>query len=506
MLRLRAVSAAACVLALAGVALNAVPATAADAPSEGAIAAALAAPPAQASPTEPGLVAALQRDLGLTPQATEARLANESRAAAQQIALQGAFGAAWAGAWVVGDDARLVVASTDPAQVKAVNARGGKAQLARYSLAQLDAVKAKLDRRAEQATPAGTPLWYVDAVTNKVVVQSADAARTAAFLKSAGVDRSTVEVVAATVSPRALADLRGGDAYNIGNSSRCSVGFPVTKGTQQGFVTAGHCGDPGNTTSAGGVAQGTFQGSSFPGNDYAWVLANSNWVATPKVNNYAGGTVTVAGSTQAAVGSSVCRSGSTTGWHCGTIQQYNASVTYPEGTITGLGRTTVCAEPGDSGGSYISGSQAQGVTSGGSGNCTSGGETYFQPVNEILQVYGLTLKTSGGTDPEPPTGCAGSQNSYTGSLSSGATAVQPNGSYYYSASSGTHVGCLAGPSGADFDLYLQKWNGSAWVDVASGTTAAAGENVSYSGTAGYYRYVVHAYSGSGSYILGVTKP
>ncbi|SEQ43136.1 streptogrisin C, partial [Streptomyces radiopugnans] len=48
--------------------------------------------------------------------------------------------------------------------------------------------------------------------------------------------------------------------------------------------------------------------------------------------------------------------------------------------------------PGDSGGSYISGNQAQGVTSGGSGNCRTGGTTYHQPVNEILSAYGLTLK------------------------------------------------------------------------------------------------------------------
>jgi streptogrisin C len=104
------------------------------------------------------------------------------------------------------------------------------------------------------------------------------------------------------------------------------------------------------------------------------------------------------------VGSSVCRSGSTTGWHCGTVQQLNTSVTYQEGTVSGVTRTSVCAEPGDSGGSFISGSQAQGVTSGGSGNCTSGGTTYFQPINPILQSYGLTLTTTGTGpgDPEDP--------------------------------------------------------------------------------------------------------
>ena len=66
---------------------------------------------------------------------------------------------------------------------------------------------------------------------------------------------------------------------------------------------------------------------------------------------------------------------------------------YAEGTVTGLTRTNVCAEPGDSGGSFISGNQAQGMTSGGSGNCTFGGTTYFQPVNEVLSAYNLRLIT-----------------------------------------------------------------------------------------------------------------
>ncbi len=179
--------------------------------------------------------------------------------------------------------------------------------------------------------------------------------------------------------------------------------------------------------------------------------------------------------------------------------------------MSGLIRTNVCAEPGDSGGSLIAGSQAQGVTSGGSGNCSSGGTTYFQPVNEILGAYGLTLVT-GGTQPppsSPPPGggsCTGYQNTYTNSLAAGGQRYEPNGSDYQSVSSGTHSACLAGPAGTDYDLYLQKWNGSAWATVASGTTPAASESVTYSGTAGYYRYLVHAYAGSGTYTLGVNRP
>ncbi|GAA4444473.1 hypothetical protein GCM10023170_022000 [Phytohabitans houttuyneae] len=103
------------------------------------------------------------------------------------------------------------------------------------------------------------------------------------------------------------------------------------------------------------------------------------------------------------MGAAVCRSGSTTGWRCGTIQQKNASVTYPQGTVTGLTRSDACAEPGDSGGSWLAGSQAQGVTSGDSGNCSAGGVMYFQPVNPILVAYGLTLVTSGGGPGPTPT-------------------------------------------------------------------------------------------------------
>jgi streptogrisin C len=350
----------------------------------------------------PALLRAMQRDLGLDREQAERRLVNEAEAGATAGRLRAALGADFAGAWVRGaESATLTVATTDPSDVSAIEARGADAVVVRHSLAELDAAKARLERAVARYGGSDTPVRYVDVRTNSLVVQAvrADAAR--AVLAAAGV-QARVEVSAER--PRPLYDLRGGDAYYINNSGRCSIGFAVTRGTQQGFATAGHCGRAGSsTTGSNRVAQGTFQASVFPGNDMAWVATNANWTATPNVN---GSSVQVAGSTQAAVGASVCRSGSTTGWHCGTVQQHNTSVTYPEGTISGVTRTSVCAEPGDSGGSYISGSQAQGVTSGGSGNCTSGGTTFFQPINPILQAYGLTLRTtgSGPGDPGEPGG------------------------------------------------------------------------------------------------------
>ncbi|MEV7418306.1 M4 family metallopeptidase [Streptomyces sp. NPDC089919] len=152
------------------------------------------------------------------------------------------------------------------------------------------------------------------------------------------------------------------------------------------------------------------------------------------------------------------------------------------------------------------------VTSGGSSTMTvavaagTANGTYSITVTGTGSVthsvtYGLTVGST-----TPPTGCSNAQYTYRGTLSQGQAQVQPNGSYYYSRTAGTHVGCLRGPSGADFDLYLQKWNGSTWVDVAVSGSEVADEDISYYGSAGYYRYVVDGYSGSGSYTLGLTAP
>jgi aqualysin 1 len=119
-------------------------------------------------------------------------------------------------------------------------------------------------------------------------------------------------------------------------------------------------------------------------------------------------------------------------------------------------------------------------------------------------LYSL-LTTGGGGGGTPPA-CAGG-TLYTGSLSgTGSYQYQPGGSYYYSSVSGTHKGCLVGPAGTDFDLYLQKWNGSSWVTVASSQSASSNETISYTGTAGYYTWQVYSYSGSGSYSLWLLHP
>ncbi|WP_405679312.1 alpha-lytic protease prodomain-containing protein [Streptomyces sp. NBC_01511] len=403
-----AASACAALAAIGALVLAGLPGTASAQTTGSAAAPRSAADTLGAAETSPALLTAMRRDLGLTHAQARHRVVNEAEAGATAGRLHLELGRSYAGAWVQGaESARLTVATTDAADVPAIEATGATATVVPHTLAALETALRTLERAAARTTARTTavdaPVRYVDVRTNTLVVQAVRPAAAHDLLAAAGIDRDLVRVETSADRPRALYDIRGGDAYYMNGSGRCSVGFAVTKGTQQGFATAGHCGRPGTTTTGfNQVAQGSFQASTFPGRDTAWVATNTNWTSTPYVKGQGGANIQVTGSTQSPVGASVCRSGSTTGWHCGVIQQHNTSVTYPEGTISGVTRTSVCAEPGDSGGSYISGSQAQGVTSGGSGNCSSGGTTFHQPINPLLQAYALTLKTTTGPGPGDP--------------------------------------------------------------------------------------------------------
>lgn len=105
-------------------------------------------------------------------------------------------------------------------------------------------------------------------------------------------------------------------------------------------------------------------------------------------------------------------------------------------------------------------------------------------------------------NPNPCTNC----EHYTGSLSgTGAYNYHPNGTYFYS-SAGNHQGWLQGPSNADFDLYLWRWNGFSWVTVAQSISSSSNEYINYNGNAGYYVWRVYSYSGSGSYDFWMIRP
>ncbi|HET9559909.1 MAG TPA: S1 family peptidase, partial [Actinomycetota bacterium] len=187
----------------------------------------------------------------------------------------------------------------------------------------------------------------------------------------------------------------GGQAIYHGGS-RCSAGFNTRSGSGRNYVlTAGHCTDlGGNWTTSSGQTIGPVAASSFPGNDYGAIRISNPASLDPRGGVLHNGAFRdITGASRVPVGSSACKTGSTTGTTCGTVQAYNVTVNYAEGTVFGMTRTNICTQPGDSGGAMYAGSLAQGIVSGGTiGGCSqSGFRSFFQPADEPLSTWGLTL-------------------------------------------------------------------------------------------------------------------
>ncbi|MER6166934.1 S1 family peptidase [Streptomyces violaceorubidus] len=247
-----------------------------------------------------------------------------------------------------------------------------------------------------EASIPGTS-WAIDPRTNRILV-TADSTvtgerwdRLESTVEGLGSGMATVRKSAGTFKTFAS----GGDAV-FGGGARCSLGFNVTAGDgSPAFLTAGHCGVAADqwSDSQGGQPFATVDQAVFPGEgDFALVTYDDPATEAPSEVNLGDQTLPISRAAEATVGQEVFRMGSTTGLADGRVLGLDATVNYPEGTVTGLIQTDVCAEPGDSGGSlFTRDGLAIGLTSGGSGDCTVGGETFFQPVTTALDAVGATL-------------------------------------------------------------------------------------------------------------------
>ncbi|MFI0372031.1 S1 family peptidase [Actinomadura sp. 1N219] len=188
-------------------------------------------------------------------------------------------------------------------------------------------------------------------------------------------------------------DPEGGESIFAPGGVRCTLGFNVRKADSYYFLTTGACAevglklyaDPTLRIKLGTVVQVT-NGTTALVRYVSPHTERPGSVGTPT------GSQDVTGTQSPRVGQRICRINSDTGTECGTVTALNTSVTSHEGTIRGLARTTICTEPGDTPGApYLSGTFALGMGFGASGNCSSGGTTYIQPVSQVLDAFGVEV-------------------------------------------------------------------------------------------------------------------
>jgi streptogrisin D len=363
--------------------------------------------------------------------------ANDASDLASQ--LQSLLGDAFAGAYYDSSDKQLVVNVINGDKNVIVQAKKAGAAVRKVDNSMAD-LKAGAQTLKAKATIPGTS-WAVDPKTNKLLV-TADSTVTGAkwdrlesTVQTLGSGMATIKKSASTFKTFAS----GGDAIFAqaeGGTVRCSLGFNVTAGDgSPAFLTAGHCGVAAKQWSDSETGQpiATVDQANFPGDgDFSLVKYDDpNTQAPSEVNTGDGKTVQITKAAEATVGEQVFRMGSTTGLHDGSVTGLDATVNFqsetdPNGvdTVTGLIQTDVCAEAGDSGGSlFTQDGSAVGLTSGGSGDCTAGGETFFQPVTTALQAVGATLgdggAAGGGAGDQAGGGQAGTESPGAGDQAGG---------------------------------------------------------------------------------------
>ncbi|MBX9392160.1 S1 family peptidase [Streptomyces sp. TRM72054] len=304
-----------------------------------------------------------------------------------------------AGSWI-DDKGRPVVAVTDDKAAAEVREAGATPKLVRHSMRELKSATETL-RSAPRVT--GTA-WVVDYRSNEVVVRGDSTVSAGDWSELTDLADGIGGFVRMERTEGTFTTRINGALAILSTAGRCSAGFNVTNGETDFILTAGHCGPSGSVWFAdnrGDQPVGRTVTGSFPGNDYSLVQYTGGRAGdgadVVAIGNGQG--VRITGVGQPSVGQRVFRSGSSSGLRDGEVTALNATVNYPEGTVSGLIETNVCAEPGDSGGPLFSEGIALGVTSGGSGDCQAGGTTFFQPVTQALSALGVQLITSGAPAP-----------------------------------------------------------------------------------------------------------
>lgn len=184
--------------------------------------------------------------------------------------------------------------------------------------------------------------------------------------------------VVGTTDPAAAATVRGGTPLSFG-SAACTHGFNGWYAGAQIGLAAGHCAYAGGTSVFRGSERlGTVTWWQFGAPGSAWESYGTD-LATyslggshsyPAAISNGSDAITITGRAAAVLGMPVCRMGRQTGWTCATVNKVgwqwigdgSGDISRPKRWVWSLFADTRVI-PGDSGGPWVSGHKAVGVTS-----------------------------------------------------------------------------------------------------------------------------------------------
>ncbi|WP_378734575.1 S1 family peptidase [Nocardia brasiliensis] len=352
--------------------------------------------PAPNLPAE--LVAAVARDLKISPEEYLRRADVAQQVAAFATTAQRQYPAVFAGSWL-DDSGKAVVAlaqgpGADEAQ-KAAESAGFEVRNVAKSESALRGEKSAFERWLEGQPAEVSALVrgaVIDTVNNSIAVRVdkaglpmpsfIDPARVIVMAPPVAGEQATLPQ-ASEIAGDARGVLAGGDGYaSVAGrlSLRCSLGFNGTDRSGNIVnITAGHCNpdipSAGNDNAARvhelngdrlGNELGRFQKSVLGAQDYSIVrIADQSRerFANNEVRVPGAASVRIEGVATPVVGAPVCKSGSRTGFSCGVVNAVDQTVQVGERELTQAFSANICALPGDSGGPIVSGRLALGISS-----------------------------------------------------------------------------------------------------------------------------------------------
>ncbi|MEU7766844.1 S1 family peptidase [Nocardia sp. NPDC049190] len=351
--------------------------------------------PAPSLPAE--LVAAVARDLKISPDEYLHRADLAQQVGAFATTAQRQYPTVFAGSWL-NDAGKAVVAlaqgpGADEAR-KAAESAGFEVRNVAKSEAALRGEKTAFERWLDGQPEAVRSMVrgaVIDTVNNSIAVRVDQAGLPMPnFIDPARVIVMTPPVAgeegvlqASDIAGEARGALAGGDGFAsvAGRSSlRCSLGFNGTdRNGNTVNITAGHC-NPDISSAGGGNAAGVyelngdrlgaqlgvFQKSVLGEQDYSIVRISDqakDRFANNGVRAPGAAPIAVDGVATPVVGAPVCKSGARTGFSCGVVNAVDQTVQVGERELTQSFSANICALPGDSGGPIVTGRLALGISS-----------------------------------------------------------------------------------------------------------------------------------------------